>query len=79
MALTVAALAVAAAGAVVLRRAEGIGRYGGSLLYLLGQVGLVAAMARAIATRASHFAALGVPTGWTRLELRGLRDPDLRR
>lgn len=77
--MALSAVAVAAAGAFLLRRPDDIGRLLGPLVYILAQLGLALAMFRAMVGRAEHFAALGVPPAWTRPPLRGMEDADLRR
>ncbi|WP_446218207.1 hypothetical protein [Micromonospora sp. IBHARD004] len=72
-------MAVAAAGAFLLRRPDDIGRILGPAIYGLGVVGLVGITARAVAARAQYFAKFGVPTAWTRPPVRGVDDVDLRR
>lgn len=79
IAIAVSAVAVAAVGAFLLRRADVIGRILGPLVYILAELGLALAIFRAMVNRAQYFAALGVPPAWTRPPLRGVEDVDLRR
>ena len=77
--VALAGLAVAIVGAFLLRRADELGRLGGPLLFILGQLGLAFAMQRTTKDRADHFARAGVPREWTRPAVRGVVDADLRR
>jgi hypothetical protein len=76
--IALAGLAVAAAGAYLLRQEDGTVRLTGSALFVFGQLGLAIAMYRAVQDRAAHFAASGIPPAWTRPPLRGLTDVNLR-
>ncbi|MFF5174270.1 hypothetical protein ACFY3U_16750 [Micromonospora sp. NPDC000089] len=79
LALAAVSVAVAVVGAYLLRRPDELGRFTGPTLYVLAQLGLAYAMNRATMARAGRFAALGVPTAWTRPPVRGVVDPELRR
>jgi hypothetical protein len=76
--IALAALAVVAAGAYLLRQERETVRITGSMLVVVGQFGVFLALFRALVDRAAHFAASGVPTAWTRPDLRGLKDVNLR-
>jgi hypothetical protein len=77
--IAVASIAVAIAGAFLLRGTSELARISGPPLFIVGQLGLALAMFRATKDRADHFAAAGVPPAWTRPGVRGVTDTDLRR